>query len=134
MKIDELQVGQQAESLRIIRAEHIQSFADLSGDHNPVHFDRDYASKTMFKDVIAHGMLSASFISAIVGTVMPGEGTIYLGQTLKFLAPVRIGDQVRTVVTVKAITKEKRRVVCDTSCFVGATKVIEGDATLMVPV
>lgn len=133
MRIDELSVGQQAELLKVITQQDIQIFADVSGDHNPVHFDVSYAEKTPFKGVIAHGMLSATFISAIVGTIMPGKGTIYLGQNLKFLAPVRIGDQVRTVVTVKELIKEKRRVICETSCYVGETKVIDGEATLLVP-
>lgn len=133
MRIDELSVGQQAELQKVVTTHDVQVFADVSGDHNPVHFDASYAEKTPFKGVIAHGMLSASYISAIVGTIMPGEGTIYLGQSLKFMAPVRIGDQVRTVVTVKELIKEKRRVICDTSCYVGETKVIEGEATLLVP-
>lgn len=133
MFIEELSVGQIAESLNTVTQAEIQAFAAVSGDHNPVHLDPDFAATTPFKGVIAHGMLSAAFISAIVGTEMPGKGTIYMGQNLKFLAPVRPGDKVRTVVTVKEILAEKRRVICQTACYVGDTMVIDGEATLMVP-
>ncbi|MRR50382.1 MAG: MaoC family dehydratase [Rhodocyclaceae bacterium] len=133
MFIEQLSVGQSAESSKTISILDIQTFADLSGDHNPVHLDAEFAATTPFKGVIAHGMLSASFISAILGTTLPGEGTIYMGQNLKFLAPVRPGDTVRTVVTVKEIIAEKRRVICQTACYVGDTQVIDGEATLMVP-
>lgn len=133
MYIEELSLGQSAESTTTVTQADIVKFADVSGDHNPVHLDDAFAAGTAFKGVIAHGMLSASFISAILGTQLPGEGTIYLGQNLKFLVPVRPGDQVRTVVTVKEIVAEKRRVICQTACYVGATLVIDGEATLMAP-
>lgn len=133
MFIEELSVGQTAESVNTVTQAEIQAFAAVSGDHNPVHLDPAFAATTPFKGVIAHGMLSAAYISAIVGTDMPGKGTIYMGQNLKFLAPVRPGDQVRTVVTVKEIIAEKRRVICHTACYVGDTMVIDGEATLMVP-
>jgi len=132
MFIEQLSVGQTAESQKTISIADIEAFANVSGDHNPVHLDAEFAATTPFKGVIAHGMLSASFISAILGTTLPGEGTIYLGQTLKFLAPVRPGDTVRTVVTVKEIG-DKRRVICHTACYVGETQVIDGEATTMVP-
>jgi 3-hydroxybutyryl-CoA dehydratase len=133
MFIEELSVGQCAESLKTVTQADIQAFADISGDHNPVHLDAAFAATTPFKGVIAHGMLSAAFISAIIGTELPGKGTIYMGQNLKFLAPVRPGDSVRTAVTVKEIVAEKRRVICQTACYVGDTMVIDGEATLMVP-
>ena len=133
MFIEELTIGQTAESLNTVTQAEIQAFAAVSGDHNPVHLDPAFAATTPFKGVIAHGMLSAAYISAIVGTEMPGKGTNYMGQNLKFLAPVRPGDQVRTVVTVKEIVAEKRRVICQTACYVGDTMVIDGEATLMVP-
>lgn len=133
MFIEQLSVGQSAESSKTVSILDINTFADLSGDHNPVHLDAEFAATTPFKGVIAHGMLSASFISAILGTTLPGEGTIYMGQNLKFLAPVRPGDTVRTVVTVKEIVAEKRRVICQTACYVGDTQVIDGEATLLVP-
>ena len=133
MFIEELTLGQSAETTKTINQKDIEMFAEVSGDHNPVHLDADFAAATAFKGIIAHGMLSASFISAILGTTMPGKGTIYMGQNLKFLAPVRPGDVVRTVCTVKEIVLEKKRVICTTHCFVGETQVIEGEATLMVP-
>lgn len=133
MYIEELSLGQSAESCKTVTQADIGAFADISGDHNPVHLDAAFAASTAFKGVIAHGMLSASFISAILGTQLPGEGTIYLGQNLKFLAPVRPGDTVRTVITVKEIVPGKRRVICQTACYVGATQVIDGEATLLVP-
>lgn len=133
MYIEELSLGQSAESTKTVTQADIVKFADVSGDHNPVHLDDAFAAGTAFKGVIAHGMLSASFISATLGTQLPGEGTIYLGQNLKFLVPVRPGDQVRTVVTVKEIVAEKRRVICQTACYVGETLVIDGEATLMAP-
>ena len=133
MFIEELSLGQSAETTKTITQKDIEMFAEVSGDHNPVHLDADFAAATAFKGIIAHGMLSASFISAILGTTMPGKGTIYMGQNLKFLAPVRPGDVVRTVCTVKEIVLEKKRVLCSTNCYVGETQVIEGEATLMVP-
>ncbi len=133
MNINELSIGQSAETSKIITQQDIKMFATVSGDHNPVHLDAAFAAATPFKGVIAHGMLSASFISAILGTTLPGKGTIYLGQNLKFLSPVRPGDTVKTVVTVKEIHAEKRRVICQTACYVGETKVIDGEATLLVP-
>lgn len=133
MSIEQLSVGQSAQSEKTVTQADIVAFAGISGDHNPVHLDAAFAATTPFKGIIAHGMLSASFISAILGTELPGEGTIYLGQNLKFLAPVRPGDTVRTVVTVKEIVAEKRRVICQTACYVGDTMVIDGEATLLVP-
>jgi 3-hydroxybutyryl-CoA dehydratase len=133
MSIEQLSIGQSAQSEKTVTQEDIIAFAGVSGDHNPVHLDAAFAATTPFKGIIAHGMLSASFISAILGTTLPGEGTIYMGQNLKFLAPVRPGDTVRTVVTIKEIVAEKRRVICQTACYVGDTMVIDGEATLLVP-
>ncbi len=133
MFIEDLSIGQSVETSNTITQKDIEKFADLSGDHNPVHLDEAYAAGTQFKSIIAHGMLSASFISGILGTSLPGTGAIIMGMTLKFLAPVRPGDTVRTVVTVKEVIAEKRRVICQTACYVGATQVIEGEAMLQVP-
>ena len=133
LSVEPLAVGQTAASSKTITQKDIEMFAEVSGDHNPVHLDAAFAAATPFKGIIAHGMLSASFISAILGTTLPGEGTIYMGQNLKFLAPVRPGDTVRTVITVKEIHAEKRRVICQTACYVGDTLVIDGEATLLVP-
>ena len=133
MYIEDITVGMSAEIRKTVTQGDIQAFADVSGDHNPVHLDPEFAATTPFKGVIAHGMLSASFLSAIFGTQLPGPGTIYLGQSLRFLAPVRPGDEVRTVATVTELMPEKRRVICKTTCYVGEAVVIDGEATLMVP-
>ena len=108
-------------------------YAGISGDTNPVHLNQEYASGTMFQGRIAHGMLSASFISAVLGTKLPGPGCIYISQTLKFKAPVRSGDTVTARATITEIIPEKRRVVMRTVCTVGETVVLEGEAMLMVP-
>jgi 3-hydroxybutyryl-CoA dehydratase len=132
MYIDEIVVGQTATLERVVTQEVINGFADASGDHNPVHIDPAFAAGTMFKTTIAHGMLSAAYISAVLGTQLPGPGAIYMAQTLKFRAPVRPGDKVMTTCTVKEIVAEKKRVVLDTVCKVGDTVVLEGEATMLV--
>ena len=128
-----LHVGQAAVYDRVVQDGDIELFAELSGDNNPVHLDAEFAETTVFKGRIAHGMLSAAFISKVLGTQLPGEGAIYLEQNLRFKAPVRPGDGVRTTVTVTDLVPEKRRVKLQTICQVGDTVVIEGNATLMVP-
>ena len=131
-KIDELAVGQNASYERTVTEDDIARFAELSGDDNPVHLDEDFAAGTLFKGRIAHGMLSAAFISTTVGTKLPGYGSIYVGQTLRFRAPVRIGDTVVATATVKAVNRERRRVTMETVCRVGETVVLDGEAELMV--
>ncbi len=131
--LEDLEIGMRAEYERDVTQDMIESFAEVSGDHNPLHLDDDYAQGTIFKGRIAHGMLSAAFISKVFGTVMPGKGSVYISQTLRFLAPVRIGDTVRTTVEVTAIDPEKRRVSFKSRCRVGSTVVIDGDALILVP-
>src|SRR3546814_886315 len=111
----------------------LAQFADVSGDFNPVHMDPEYAKTTIFKGRIAHGMLSASFISTVLGTKLPGPGAIYISQNLKFKAPVRPGDTVTAEVTVKAVDIDRGRVSVDTICTGNGKPVIEGDAVMMVP-
>lgn len=131
--IEDLTVGQTANYSRTVTAEDIQKFGEVSGDMNPLHFDEDYAKTTLFKGRIAHGMLSAGYISAVLGTQLPGPGSIFMTATIRFKAPVRIGDTVDTVVTVREIIPEKRRVIFDCYCKVGETVVIEAEALIMVP-
>jgi 3-hydroxybutyryl-CoA dehydratase len=131
--IDQITVGQSASSHNTVSESDIQKFAEVSGDHNPVHMDEAYASKTMFKGRIAHGMLSAAYISSVLGNQLPGPGCIYMSQSMKFKAPVKIGDTVDTVVTVREIIPEKKRLILDTVCRVGDTVVVEGEAMLMIP-
>ncbi|MBI2312187.1 MAG: MaoC family dehydratase [Betaproteobacteria bacterium] len=109
----------------------ILAFGGVSGDTQPVHFNQEYASTTMFKGRIAHGMLTASLISGVLGTKLPGPGSIYISQTLRFRAPVRIGETVHAKATVKEVLAEKKRVVIDTVCTVGDKVVLEGEAVMM---
>ncbi len=128
--IEDLQVGMSASVSKTVTEADIIMFAGVSTDVNPAHIDEEYAKGTQFGGRIAHGMLSASFISAVLANKLPGAGTIYLGQTLKFKAPVRIGDTVTATVTVKEVVVEKRRCVLDAVCTVGGKTVIEGESTM----
>lgn len=131
--IEDMEVGQSASVSKTVTAEDIEKFAEVSMDNNPVHLDQAYAETTMFKTRIAHGMLSAGFISAVLGTKLPGKGTIYMGQTLRFKAPVKIGDTVDTTCTIKEINPEKKRVVLESVCKVGDKVVLDGESTVLAP-
>ncbi|HTT83032.1 MAG TPA: MaoC family dehydratase [Rhizomicrobium sp.] len=131
--IDDLKPGMSAEFAKTVSEHDITLFGEVSGDTNPVHFDDAFASTTPFKGRIAHGVLTASYISTVLGMQMPGPGTIFLGLNIRFKAPVRIGDTVTATCTVRDVTAEKRRVVFDCVCKVGDTVVIEGEATVMPP-
>lgn len=130
---EDLSVGQEASLSNTVSEADIVAFADISGDRNPVHLDADYAATTMFKERIAHGMLSAAYISAVFGMKLPGPGAIYMSQTLKFKAPVKIGDTVVTSVKVVELVPEKRRARFECVCTVNDKPVVEGEAMLMVP-
>jgi 3-hydroxybutyryl-CoA dehydratase len=131
--IEDLKTGQSASFAKTVSEADIVLFAGVSGDTNPVHLDQSFAEKTPFKTRIAHGMLSAGFISTVFGTKLPGPGAIYMSQTLRFKAPVKIGDTVVATCTVTELIPEKRRANFSTVCKVGDTVVIEGEATIMVP-
>ncbi len=131
--IEDLKTGQSASFAKTVSEADIVLFAGVSGDTNPVHLDQSFAEKTPFKTRIAHGMLSAGFISTVFGTKLPGPGSIYMSQTLRFKAPVKIGDTVVATCTVTEIIAEKRRAMFSTICKVGDTVVIEGEAMIMVP-
>jgi len=131
--LEDLAVGMSASYAKTVTDADIVLFAGVSGDINPVHLDEDYANGTAFKGRIVHGLLTASFISAVLGTKLPGPGCIYVSQNLKFKAPVRIGDTVRARVTVTAIDQARARVKVSTLCQVGETVVIDGEAELVVP-
>jgi 3-hydroxybutyryl-CoA dehydratase len=111
----------------------IELFAEVSTDRNPVHLDDDYARDTIFEGRIAHGMLTAGLISAVIGEQLPGHGTVYMGQSLKFLAPVRPGDMVYAEVKVTDIDHGKRRVTLDCLCSVNGKKVLIGEAKVLAP-
>ncbi len=131
--LEDLAVGMSASFSKTLTDADIVMFSGVSGDTNPVHLDEEYAKDTIFEGRISHGMLSAGFISAVLGTKLPGPGAIYVSQDLRFKAPVRPGDTVTARVTVVEIIREKRRVVMQTQCTVGTTLVIDGTATVMVP-
>lgn len=127
---EDLQVGMSASVAKTVTEADIVMFAGVSTDVNPAHLNEEWAKTTQFGGRIAHGMLSASFISAVLANKLPGPGTIYLGQTLKFKAPVRIGDTVTATVTVREVVVGKRRCILDAVCTVNGKVVIEGESTM----
>lgn len=131
--IDEIEVGMARSLTRTITDNEIESFAHASGDRNPLHFCDDHAADTVFKGRIAHGILTASLISAVIGEQMPGHGSVYLSQTLKFRAPVRPGDAVDVTCTVRDVQGEKNRITLDCACRVGDTVVLDGEAVVLAP-
>ncbi len=131
--IEELAVDQSCTTVNVVSETDIIKFSEVTGDVNPIHLDAAYAMRSVFGERIAHGMISAGYISAIFGTRFPGPGSIYLSQSLKFKAPVRIGDSVETTVTITELNKKRGRVTLDCQCRVGETIVLTGEARLMVP-
>ena len=130
--IEDLRLNQTEEFEKKITEKDINEFAKLSGDDNPVHTNSDFAKKTIFKQKVAHGFLSASLISMLIATKLPGPGSIYLSQNLKFLAPVFIDDLVRVKVTVEEIDQEKKKVKLQTEFFKNEKKIISGEAVVLV--
>lgn len=131
--IEDIEIGMSRSLRKIITDRDIELFAEVSTDHNPVHLDDAYAQDTIFEGRIAHGMLTAGLISAVIGEQLPGHGTVYLGQSLKFLAPVRPGDMVEAIVTVTDMDIGKRRVTMDTLCEIDGKKVLKGEAVVLAP-
>ena len=131
--IDELKPGMSDSFSHTVTERDIELFGEVSGDMNPAHFDAAFAATTPFKTRIAHGVLSASYISTVLGMKMPGPGSIFISLTTRFKAPVRIGDTVTATCTVKEVLAEKRRVSFDCACKVGDTVVVEGEAVVMPP-
>jgi 3-hydroxybutyryl-CoA dehydratase len=131
--LEDLKIGMTASYAKTVTEADVVLFAGISGDTNPVHLNEEFAKETMFQGRIAHGMLSASFISTVLGTKLPGPGAIYLSQNLKFKAPVRCGDTVSATATITDIVTEKKRVVMQTICLVRNQIVLEGEAVVMVP-
>jgi 3-hydroxybutyryl-CoA dehydratase len=131
--LEEIDEGMTAVFSKTVTEADIVLFAGITGDTNPVHLDEEFAKPTMFKGRIAHGMLTAGFVSTVFGTKLPGPGCIYMSQTLKFKAPVRIGDTVKARVTVSTIDREKGRGTFATTCHVGEQIVLDGEAQLLVP-
>ena len=130
---EDLEVGETAQSTYLITAKMIEAFAEVSGDDNPLHLDEIYAAETAFGERIAHGMLSAGFISAVIGAKLPGYGSIYISQSLRFKRPVRIGDEVVVEVEITGLDDAKARASLSTVCKVGGKTVVEGEALVLVP-
>jgi 3-hydroxybutyryl-CoA dehydratase len=131
--IEDMEIGMSRSLRKIVTDRDIALFSEVTTDRNPVHLDEDYAQQTMFHGRIAHGMLTAGLISAVIGEQLPGHGSIYLSQSLKFMAPVRPGDQVLAEVIVTAIDHSRRRVTLETRCAVGDTVVLKGEALVLAP-
>ncbi len=127
-------VGDRAEFEKAVTAEDVEAFARVTGDTNPLHTDPSYAAKTRFGECIAHGMLSAGYISAVLGTKLaPGCCTVYLSQTLRFLRPVKIGDIIKAVAEVKGIESEKRQYTIETACYnQSGEPVVRGEAVVLL--
>jgi 3-hydroxybutyryl-CoA dehydratase len=130
---EDLTLGMSRVFSKTITEADLLMFAGVSGDTNPIHLDQDFASRTIFEGRIAHGMLTASLVSTVLGTRLPGPGAIYVSQSLRFLAPVRIGDTVIARASVAELMPERNRVRLQTICTVGERKVLDGEAILMVP-
>lgn len=131
--LEDLEVGQSAMFGRTVTDADIAAFAGVSGDTNPIHLHDGFARTTRFGKRIAHGMLSGSFISTVIGTKLPGPGAVYVSQTMAFMAPVMIGDTITAVATVTAIDEKRRRVTLKTQCLNGEKVVIDGEAVVLVP-
>ena len=131
--IEDIEMGMARYIRKIITDKDIELFAEISTDHNPVHLDDEYARDTIFEGRIAHGMLTAGLISAVIGEQLPGHGTIYMSQNLKFLAPVRPGDLVHAEVKVVDMVIDKRRVKLDCRCEVNGKNVLVGEAMVLAP-
>ncbi len=134
LSIDKLNVGQSARFSKTITETDIYLYAGISGDFNPAHVNEQYAAKTFFKTRIAHGMLTASFISTLIGTILPGPGSIYLRQELNFLTPVKIGDTVTAIAEVAEIIADQKRVRLKTWCInQDGITVLDGEAHVSPP-
>lgn len=131
--IEDLEIGTTRHLQKVVTDRDIEMFAEVSTDRNPVHLDDAYAQDTIFQGRIAHGMLTAGLISAVIGEQLPGHGTVYLAQSLKFMAPVRPGDLVRAEATVTQIDHARRRVTLETQCLVGDRVVLKGEAQVLAP-
>jgi len=129
--LEDLTIGHSAELTRTVTAADIEAFAEVTGDTNPLHLDDAYAATTPFGQRIAHGMLTASYISAVLGTQLSGPGSIYVSQSLRFRRPVKIGDVVTATATITDIDLVRARVTLETKCVVAGKTVIDGEATVI---
>ena len=130
---EDLSLGMTETYSKTVKSSDVVGFAEITGDRNPIHLSEHFAAKTSFKGRIAHGLYTASLISAVIGTRLPGPGAIYISQTLKFLAPVKIGDTVDVTVEVIELIEPKLRARLSCRCKVGGTVVLEGEAMVKIP-
>jgi len=131
--LEDLHVGMEAFHEKTVEDEDVVAFANLTGDRNPVHLDDAYAKTTVFRSRIAHGMLTASLLSTVLGMKLPGPGAIYISQSIRFRAPVRSGDTVRATARVTGVDRERKRATLACACSVGSEIVLDGEAVVMVP-
>jgi acyl dehydratase len=132
MRYDEMTVGQSAEYSKVVTDEDVKLFAKVTGDFNPVHIDEEAAAKSRFGGRIAHGMLSGGLVSAAIANKLPGEGSIYLAQTMRFTAPVRIGDTITVSLTVLELLSKKRVRLATVCRNQNGETVLDGEATILV--
>lgn len=130
---EDLAIGMRETYSKLVKSSDVVGFAEISGDRNPIHLSEHFAAKTPFGGRIAHGLYTASLISAVIGTRMPGPGAIYISQTLRFLAPVRIGDTVEASVEIVELSEKGNRAKLACQCKVGDTIVLEGEAMVKIP-
>jgi 3-hydroxybutyryl-CoA dehydratase len=130
---EDVSVGMRESYSKLVKASDVVGFAEISGDRNPIHLSEHFAAKTPFQHRIAHGLYTASLISAVIGTRLPGPGAIYISQTLRFLAPVHIGDTVDASVEIAELVEKGRRAKLRCECRVGDTVVLEGEAEVKIP-
>lgn len=133
MNILDVEVGSEFTKTKKILESDVVGFSEISGDKNPVHLDKNYAEKSMFKGQIAHGLMSASYFSAIFGMDFPGPGCVYVAQNLKFLRPVYVNDTVVATAKITEVNPKKRRIYFHTVCKVNGKRVIDGEAEIFVP-
>jgi 3-hydroxybutyryl-CoA dehydratase len=131
--LEDLKVGMSAMFGKTVTEADITAYAGVSGDTNPIHLHEGFARTTRFGQRIAHGMLSGSFISAVIGTKLPGPGSVYISQSMSFMAPVLIGETITAIATITAIDERRRRVTLKTQCLNGDKVVIDGEAQILVP-
>lgn len=131
--LEELNVGDLAETVHTVTDEDIRAFAAVSGDENPLHLDEAFAATTVFKGRVAHGMLAGAYISAVLGTKLPGPGAVFVSQTMNFKRPIRPGDTVTTRVVVAHVDDKRARVTLSTVCLVGGKVAVDGEAVVIAP-
>ena len=133
ISINDIEIGMTANTTKVIKFDDVANFAQLSGDNNPIHLDKEFASKSRYKRNIAHGVLCSSLFSGIFGSQLPGEGCVYTFQSLNFKRPIYIDDEVEAIITVTEVNLNKNRVRFATNCYVNKKVCIDGEAEIYIP-